>query len=199
MSRVFAGLFSSIIMACALNANAGPSDPVGVVDYQKLSQSISFQDLFKSKMEAAMGTTRQDVETLTKAMAEKQKQLDDKNAKLSDEQKKSLTAAVEEQKKKLSAMQADSQKKLMDVRTNLGNDLKQKLEQVTSQIAAKHNLSVVFINSSLAYAVNKVDITDEIVVELAKALNVKVVPPSVKTPGLLQQPNTIRTSTQQLQ
>lgn len=174
MNRVLIGLISSLIMVCALSAKAEPTDSVGIVDYQKLGQSISFQDLFKSKMEAALGTSRQDIETLTKAMQEKQKSLDDKTAKLTADQKKALTAALEEMRKKLTAMQADSQKKMMDVRTSIGNELKQKLEQVTGQVAAKHNLSLVFINSSLAYATNKVDITDELITELAKALNLKV-------------------------
>jgi Skp family chaperone for outer membrane proteins len=193
MSKVLVGLFSALIMASAMTASAAATDPVGIVDYQKLGQSISFQDLFKTKMEAAMGTSRQDMETLTKAMQEKQKQLDDKNAKITDEQKKSLTAAVDEQKKKLASMQADSQKKMMEVRTNLGNDLKKKLEDITSQVAAKHNLSLVFINSSLAYASNKVDITDELVTELAKALGVKVIPASQQQPaGMPARPNMMR-------
>lgn len=194
MCKVLVGLFSGLMMVCAMSASA--SDPVGVVDYQKLGQSISFQDLFKTKMETVMGTSRQDMETLTKAMQEKQKQLDDKNAKLTDEQKKSLTAAVEEQKKKLAAMQADSQKKAMDARMNLGNELKQKLEQATSTVAAKHNLSVVFINSSLAYAANKVDITDELVTELAKALGAKVIPAAQQQPaGMPARPNVMHKGT----
>lgn len=185
MRKALVGLLSGLIMVGAMSASAATGDPVGVVDYQKLGQSISFQDLFKSKMEAAMGSSRQDMETLSKAMQEKQKQLDDKNAKLTDEQKKTLAAAVDEQKKKLAVMQADSQKKAVEARMALGNDLKKKLEDVTSQVAAKHNLSLVFINSSLAYAANKVDITDELVTELAKALNVKVIPASQQLPALM--------------
>jgi Skp family chaperone for outer membrane proteins len=186
MRRVLVGIFSGLMMVGAMTAVAA-AEPVGVVDYQKLGQSISFQDLFKTRMEASMGTSRQDIETLTKAMQEKQKQLDDKTAKLTDEQKKALTSAIDQQKKKLSDMQADSSKKAMDARTNLGNDLKQKLEQVMGQVAAKHNLSLVLVNASLAYAANKVDVTDEIVAELAKALGVKPISPSEQKPASMMQ------------
>ena len=187
MRRVLVGIFSGLMIVAAMSAIAA-AEPVGVVDYQKLGQSISFQDLFKTRMEASIGNSRQDIETLTKAMQEKQKQLDDKTAKLTDEQKKALTSAIDQQKKKLSDMQADSSKKAMEAHTNLGNELKQKLEQVMGQVAAKHDLSFVLVNASLAYAANKVDVTDEVVAELAKALGVKPISPSEQKPaGMMQQ------------
>lgn len=168
-------VFSALMMLGAMNVSAA-TEAVGVVDYQKLGQSISFQDFFKSRMEAVSGTSRQDIETLTKAMQEKRTQLEDKEAKLTDAQKKELTATVDEQKKKLSEMQSAAQKKMMEVRTSVGDELKQKLEQTMAQVALKHNLSMVLVKASVAYAVNKVDVTDEVVAELAKALGVKVIP-----------------------
>lgn len=184
MRKILLGIMSSVLLVGTLSAVAA-GDPVGVVDYQKLGQSISFQDLFKTRMEAATGTSRQDIETLTKAMQEKQKQLDDKNAKLTADQKKALAEAVDQQKKKLVEMQANTQKKMMELRTTLGDDIKQKLEQVIGQVAAKHNLSMVLVNASLAYAANKVDVTDEVVAELAKTLGVKVIPAGEqKAPGM---------------
>lgn len=185
MRKLIVGLFSGVMMLSAASALA--ADPVGIVDYQKLSTMISFQDLFKTRMEAATSSSRQDIETLSKAMQEKQKQLDDKAAKLSDSQKKELTDTVEQQKKKLAEMQSDSQKKMMDIRTNLGNELKQKLDQVMGQVAAKHNLSMVFVNASIAYASNKVDVTDEVATELSKALGVKLLSPSDQKP-MMQSP-----------
>lgn len=186
MRKLIVGAFSGLLMLGAVSALA--ADSVGVVDYQKLSQSISFQDLFKTRMESATASSRQNIETLTKAMQEKQKQLDDKTAKLTDAQKKELTETVDQQKKKLAEMQTESQKKLMEIRTNLGNELKQKLDQVMGQVAAKHNLSMVFVNASLAYASNKVDVTDEVASELSKVLGLKLVSPSDQKPGIVQQP-----------
>lgn len=183
MRKVIVGIFTGLMMICAVGANAA-SDPVGVVDYQKVGQAISFQELFKTKMETAMGTSRQDMETLTKAMQEKQKQLDDKNAKLTDAQKKELTDTVAQQKKKLTDMQTESQKKMMTVRTDLGNDLKKKLEESVARVAAKHNISAVFLSNSLAYAANKVDITDELIADLASAFGVKPVSASEQAPGM---------------
>ncbi len=185
MRKVIVGIFSGLMMLGAVNAMA--ADPIGVVDYQKLSQVISFQDLFKTRMETATASSRQDIETLTKAMQEKQKQLDDKTAKLTDAQKKALTDTVDQQKKKLAEMQTESQKKIMDVRTNLGNELKQKLDQVMGEVASKHNLSMVLVNASVAYAANKVDVTDEVASELSKVLGVKLVSPSDQKPGMMQQ------------
>ncbi len=184
MRNTIVGIVSGLMMLGAVNAMA--ADSVGVVDYQKLSQVISFQDLFKSRMEAATASSRQDLETLTKAMQEKQKQLDDKTAKLTDSQKKELTDTIDQQKKKLTEMQTESQKKMMDVRTSLGNELKQKLDQVMSQVASKHNLSMVLVNASVAYAVNKVDVTDEVASELSKALGVKMLSPSEQKPAMMQ-------------
>lgn len=186
MRKLIVGLFSGVMMLSAASALA--ADPVGIVDYQKLSTMISFQDLFKTRMESATASSRQDIETLSKAMQEKQKQLDDKTAKLSDSQKKELTDTVEQQKKKLAEMQSESQKKMMDIRTNLGNELKQKLDQVMGQVAAKHNLSMVFVNASIAYASNKVDVTDEVATELSKALGVKLLSPSDQKPAMMQSP-----------
>jgi Skp family chaperone for outer membrane proteins len=171
-------------MACAIGVNAGTDESVGVIDYQKLGQSISFQDLFKTKMEAAIGNSRQELETLSKAVQEKANQLNGKNVKLTAEQKKSLTEAVDELKKKLSDKQSEAQKKAMEVRTNMGNELKKKLEDVVGQVAAKHNVTVVFNNSSLAYAANKVDLTDEVIAELAKSLGVKVNAPNGQQPAM---------------
>lgn len=186
MRNLIIGVVSGLMMLGTASAMA--AEPVGVVDYQKLSQQISFQDLFKTRMEAATNTSRQDMETLTKAMLEKQKQLDDKSAKLSDAQKKELQSTVDQQKQKLSQMQTESQKKVMEIRTNLGNELKQKLEEVMGQVAAKHNLSMVLVSASLAYAANKVDVTDEVATDLSKSLGVKLVSPSDQKPAMLQKP-----------
>lgn len=182
MRKILVAVVTGLMMVSTLNAMAA-AEPVGIVDYQKLGQAISFQNIFKAKMEAAMGTSSQDIATLSKAMQEKQKQLDDKNAKLTDEQKKALTDAIAEQQKKLASMQGDAQKKSMDVRMNLGKELKQKVEDATARVAAKHNINLVFVNASVAYAANKVDITDELVTELAKALGVQPVPAAEQIPA----------------
>jgi Skp family chaperone for outer membrane proteins len=181
MRKLLVAVFSGLMMVSAVSAVAAP-EAFGVVDYQKLGQAISFQNIFKSKMDAAIGTSSADMATLSKAMQEKQKQLDDKNAKLSDAQKKELTDAIAEQQKKLASMQAESQKKAMEVRTSLGNDLKKKVEDATGRVAAKHNLSLVLVNNSVAWAGNKVDITDELIAEVAKALGVTPIPASQQTP-----------------
>jgi Skp family chaperone for outer membrane proteins len=181
MSKLLVAVFSGLMMVSAVNVVAAP-ESFGVVDYQKLGQAISFQTIFKSKMDAAVGTSSADMATLSKTMQEKQKQLEDKNAKLSDEQKKALTDAITEQQKKLATLQADSQKKAMEVRTSLGNDLKKKVEEATGRVAAKHNLSLVLVNNSVAWAGNKVDITDELIAEVAKALGVTPVSASQQAP-----------------
>ncbi|MGD9592589.1 MAG: OmpH family outer membrane protein [Candidatus Berkiella sp.] len=195
MRNLIIGVVSGLMMLGTVSAMA--AEPVGVVDYQKLGQLISFQDLFKTRMETATSASRQDIETLTKAMQEKQKQLDDKTAKLSDAQKKELQSTVDQQKQKLTQMQTESQKKVMEIRTNLGNELKQKLEEVMGQVAAKHNLSVVLVSASVAYASNKVDVTDEVASDLSKALGVKLVSPSDQKPAMMQRPMMGRTPSAQ--
>ncbi len=171
MRKMILGMLTALVMVCSIGAKAA-AEPVGVVDFQKISQAISFQELFKKKMEESMSNSRQEIEALTKAMQEKQKQLTD-STKLTDEQKKLLTDAVDEQKKKLSEKQAEVQKSAMALRTDFTKELKQKVEDATGRVAAKHNLSMVFQSNSLAYAADKIDLTDELIADLSSSLGVK--------------------------
>lgn len=179
MRRILVTFFSGLMLVCTLSAIAG-TDPVGIVDYEKVGQALVYRELLKVKMNSALGTARQKIETLTKAIQEKKAQLADKNTQLSDDQKSALLSAVEQQKKNISDLQSAAEKKVVEIRMSFTNYLKRNLEETTKRVAAKHNLSIVFSSSSVAYTVNKVDITDEVITELAKILGVQPVPLSHK-------------------
>jgi len=68
----------------------------------------------------------------------------------------------------LAKVQSSMQTKMMSLRQNLGDEIKAKLEQMLGTIAAKHNVQTVYTSMGLAYAANKVDLTNELIEELAK-------------------------------
>ncbi|MDQ2993546.1 MAG: OmpH family outer membrane protein [Pseudomonadota bacterium] len=167
MHKLLGAILAGSLMMVGSSA-FGAATQVGIVDYQKIAQAISFQKVLTQKLESSMSAQRKSLTDLTTKISAKEKEMTDKAATLTADQKKALQADLEKMRAELQKAQTEMQTKMTALRQNIGQEVKDKVEQAIGSIATKHNIEQVFTSMGLAYAANKVDLTDELITELAK-------------------------------
>lgn len=175
----------AILAGSLMFVGTGVFAAVGVVDYQKVAQAISFQKAMTDRMQSATADSRKTVTEMSAQISAKEKELKDKAATLSADQKKALESGLANLRASLTKAQSDMQTKMMSLRQSLGDEIKTSLEKTLGAIAAKHNLESVYTTMGLAYAKDKVDLTEELITELAKTYGrVEANPNPMMKPGM---------------
>lgn len=157
----------SFWLVCWQSASA-TSKPIGVVDIQKIMQTISFQKVNQQRVLGLASTSRNAIKELSTQIAAQQHQLTDSSAALSAAQKQNLEVDLKNKMLKMLTMQRKFKQEISHLSTQNNQEIKNDIDKTIGMVATKHDLDLVVTTMTLAYAANKIDLTDELIAEFSK-------------------------------
>lgn len=167
MQKLYGVLLAGAVLIAASTVNAMP-EQIGVVDFQKVGKAISFQTAMESLVKERLGNQNKAISDAATKMRDLQNSLKDDTKSLTDAEKTAKATEFAKTRDSLQSLQSEMASKLIAIRQSVEKDIKDKLDQTLGSIATKHKIELVLTTSGAAFVANKVDLTDELITELAK-------------------------------
>lgn len=164
MKKALLAVGAAIIAIISMNTYAYK---VGLVDMQKVFSSPHGVQQIQSQLEKKFSNQRGTMVTEMKNFQNESKKLDKNKSVMNKKDFEASQGELDKQQKKLQAGQAKYQQAVMTAQANAMKNFVAKIKTAAADVAKKDGLDAVFINNSLLYAKDSVDITSKI----TKALN----------------------------
>ena len=168
---VFASIFLLAPAALLAQETAGSAasvpSKIGVVDFQRAIVENNEGKTAQAQFMVEINKRQGDMERRQKSMEDMQNKLRTQDKALSDAAKADLTRQIEQINTELTRMNEDAQKDLGELQQRLFRPIAERAGKVLNAYAVETGLTLVFDvssqGSSIVYARDGVDITDEVI------------------------------------
>ncbi len=163
MKRVL--LAAGIALAAVFSANAVAAG-VGVVDMQKVFKSAPELKQIQSNLSKKFSDKRAKLMEMVKTMQADQKQLQRNQSVMKKDEVKKLKQKIMALQGKLQMAQAKYQQAVIAAQAKVMSDFLGKLRGGAEKVAKKDNLDMVLVNTTVLYAKDSKDVTDQVISSL---------------------------------
>ncbi|MBN1684024.1 MAG: OmpH family outer membrane protein [Gammaproteobacteria bacterium] len=162
MKKIFLTILVSAILSCTAFAETN----IAVVDFQKVFQSSPQVSAAREKMQKQFLPQQEEILAQQKKLKSLLASFNKNNAVMKDKARKKASQDIIQVRQTLISMIKDYRQKVAETRNNLMNSIIQHIQDIIADIAKKNNFDLVLLRSSVPYASDKLDITDQVIKQI---------------------------------